>query len=63
MAARELVALRSRVGVAVDDGDFLTCVTIDSETDELPVGAVRQYWATGGSAEKTKRSLKPKDGQ
>ena len=28
-----------------DDADLVTFAAIDSETDDLPVGAVRQYWA------------------
>ena len=28
-----------------DDPDVSTFVAIDSETDKLPVGEVRQYWA------------------
>jgi hypothetical protein len=30
---------------AQDDPDFMTFVAIDSDTDNLPVGAVRQKWA------------------
>ena len=30
----------------LDDPDVSTFVAIDSETDTLPVGEVRQYWAT-----------------
>jgi len=30
---------------ASDDPDFLTFIAIDSETDHLPVGDVRQHWS------------------
>jgi len=52
VAARELAALRHRVGVRDDDSDFLVCVAIDSETDALPLGPVRQYWAADALAKK-----------
>lgn len=54
VVARELAALRHRVGVADDDSDFLVCVAIDSETDELPLGPVREYWAADALAKKDK---------
>jgi hypothetical protein len=52
VAARELAALRHRVGVGEGDSDFLVCVAIDSETDALPLGPVRQYWAADALARK-----------
>src|SRR5258708_27687435 len=42
LAARELASLRSSVKVDDDDPDFLRFVAIDSETDALPLGAVRR---------------------
>jgi hypothetical protein len=51
-AARELAALRHRVAAGDDDSDFLVCVAIDSETDALPLGPVRQYWAADALAKK-----------
>jgi hypothetical protein len=52
LAARELAALRHRVGVGDDDTDFLVCAAIDSETDALPLGPVRQYRAADAMADK-----------
>ena len=43
--ARRLAALRDEVDVAGGDADLLTFVEIDSETDALPLGEVRQYWS------------------
>lgn len=40
-----LAALRWEVGVDACDPDFLTFVMISSETDTLPIGAVRARWA------------------
>jgi hypothetical protein len=45
VAAREIVSLRSRLGVSPDDADVETMVMIDSETDALPVGPERRNWA------------------
>jgi hypothetical protein len=41
--ARAMIQYRSwfRVG---NDPDFMTFVGIDSETDHLPIGSVRQHW-------------------
>src|SRR5262245_2704115 len=50
--ARQLVALRSRVGVPDDDPDFLTMVAIDSETDHLPTQGTRKFWSPEALAEK-----------
>ena len=52
VAARDLAALRHRVGVDDDDADFLVCVAIDSDTVALPIGPVRQHWAPDALAEK-----------
>jgi hypothetical protein len=43
--SRRLSALRHEVDVADNDADFLTFVSIDSDTDELPLGQVRQHWS------------------
>ncbi len=42
--ARSLSALRTQVGVAEFDDDFIVFLAVDSETDHLPLGSVRQYW-------------------
>lgn len=46
LGARRLAGLRWQAGVPEDDQAFLTFVAIDSETDALPVGPVREHWAT-----------------
>ena len=46
LGARKLAALRREAGVPEHDPVFLTFVAIDSETDALPVGPVREHWAT-----------------
>ena len=33
------------VGIDEQDPDLNTVVALDSETDDLPIGDVRQYWA------------------
>ena len=43
-AARRLVGLASKVR-ASRDPDFVLFVGLDFESDALPVGPVRQYWA------------------
>jgi Protein of unknown function (DUF2489) len=43
--SRLLCTLRPQVSSLHHDPDFLTFVGIDSETDHLPVGDVRQHWA------------------
>jgi hypothetical protein len=43
--ARLLSSLRHGAAVRDDDPDFTTFVAIDSETDDLPIGAVRQLWS------------------
>ena len=40
------------VGFDERDPDLSTFVAIDSETDDLPIGAVRQYWARDARAQK-----------
>jgi hypothetical protein len=42
--SRILARLRCDVGDGDFDPDFLPFVAIDSETDHLPVGTVRDYW-------------------
>lgn len=44
--ARLLSSLRHEAAVYDDDADFMVFVAIDSETDSLPIGAVRQYWSS-----------------
>ena len=51
VAARELVGLRFAASDERDP-DFLTFVAIDSETDHLPIGQEREYWAPDALAEK-----------
>jgi hypothetical protein len=43
--ARFLAALRHEVDVPEQDPDFLIFVSIESQTDELPVGAERPLWS------------------
>ena len=43
--AREIVARRSLARLD-DDEDMLAFVAIDSETDALPLGPVREHWNT-----------------
>jgi hypothetical protein len=50
--SRELVRLRHDLAIDSLDPDFLPFVAIDSETDDLPVGAERQDWAENALAEK-----------
>jgi hypothetical protein len=44
IGSRRLAALRHETDTAADDPDFLVFVAIDSETDALPLGAVREHW-------------------
>ena len=44
LGARELLSLQDRLGVSNDDSDFRLLAGIDSETDALPFGAVRNRW-------------------
>ena len=39
-------------GLDERDPDLTTFVAIDSETDDLPIGDVRQYWARDALAQK-----------
>jgi hypothetical protein len=39
-------------GLDERDPDLTTFVSIDSETDDLPIGDVRQYWAPDALAQK-----------
>ncbi len=50
--SRRLSDLQSRVTSLDHDPDFLPLVGIDSETDHLPLGEVRQHWAADALAEK-----------
>jgi xanthine/CO dehydrogenase XdhC/CoxF family maturation factor len=43
--ARVLSSLRHEAAVRDDDPDFMTFVVIDSETDDPPIGTVRQHWS------------------
>lgn len=45
VGSRRLSALRHEVDVADSDADFLTFVSIDSDTDALPLGEVRRHWS------------------
>jgi hypothetical protein len=47
IGSRRLAALRHEIDAAADDTDFLVFVAIDSETDALPLGAVREHWDQG----------------
>jgi hypothetical protein len=40
------------IGVGERDPDLNTFAGIDSETDDLPIGDVRQYWAPDALAQK-----------
>ncbi len=42
LVARKLVMLRHEA--ETDVADFMEFVSIDSETDDLPLGAVREFW-------------------
>lgn len=44
IGSRRLAALRHETDTAADDTDFMVFVAIDSETDALPLGAVREHW-------------------
>lgn len=44
IGSRRLAALRHEIDTAGDDADFTVFVAIDSETDALPLGAVRDHW-------------------
>lgn len=44
LGARKLDSLRHEISGMDGDPDFMVFVAIASETDGLPVGAVRQHW-------------------
>jgi hypothetical protein len=48
--SRRMAALRHEADTAADDADFLIFVAIDSETDALPLDAVREHWDQGALA-------------
>jgi len=50
IGSRRLAALRHETDAAADDADFLVFVAIDSETDALPLGSVREHWDRGALA-------------
>lgn len=50
IGSRRLAALRHEIDMAANDADFLVFVAIDSETDALPLGAVREHWNQGALA-------------
>jgi hypothetical protein len=50
--SRQLSRLRNSVSDLDFDEDFMVFVAIDSETDDLPVGSERQYWADSALAMK-----------
>jgi hypothetical protein len=50
--SRLLCSLRSCIPLSDHDPDFLPFVGIDGETDHLPVGDVRQHWASDAHARK-----------
>ena len=41
----ELVSLKHDAAFEKDDEDFMAFVAIDSEIDNLPIGAVRAHWS------------------
>lgn len=50
IGSRRLAALRPEIDTASNDADFLVFVVIDSETDALPLGIVREHWDQGALA-------------
>lgn len=50
IGSRRLAALRHETDTPADDADFLIFVAIDSETDALPLDAVREHWDQGALA-------------
>jgi hypothetical protein len=48
--AREMSRLRHMVDAA-RDVDFLTFLAIETETDGLPIGPIRQFWTPAALAE------------
>jgi hypothetical protein len=53
-SARQLAQLLARGGLEHSDPDFVTFYAIESETEELPIGAVRRLWAEEALADKDK---------
>src|SRR5260221_14460885 len=43
--ARQICSLRKDAEVPERDGDFDAFTVIESETDALPIGSVRQHWS------------------
>jgi hypothetical protein len=41
---RELVAQLTAIGYSIDDNDYSCLLAIDSESDSLPIGQVREKW-------------------
>ena len=50
--AKEIVSLRYELDVDENDKDILAFVLIESETDDLPIGKARRFWAKDALAEK-----------
>ena len=48
--ARLLSRLRTCLSLPADDPDFSLFVAVDSETDHLPLGSVREHWSTDALA-------------
>ena len=44
LGARKLDSLRHGASVNDDDADFMACVAIASDTDDYPLGLVREFW-------------------
>ena len=44
-----------------DDPDFTAFIVIDSETETLPVGDARRYWAAEALAEKVPEIVKAEE--
>ena len=53
--ARLLSALQFEITDQDFDPDFLIFVVITSETDSLPIGSEREYWATSALIKKDKQ--------
>lgn len=51
LGARKLDSLRHEISGMDGDPDFMVFVAVASETDDLPVGAVREHWDTLALAE------------
>jgi len=45
IGAADLTRLRPSLDVPDDDPEFETFMVIDSESEGLPIGSVRQYWS------------------